>query len=52
MVTFTASPITGVPRRHAGEKDKACDKRENECQIVIDGEIREKDGGNIDRWGD
>lgn len=29
-----------VPGRHAGEKDKASDKAENECEIVIDDEIR------------
>lgn len=46
------SLVTCVPRRHAGEKDKAGDKRENECRIVIDDEIREKDGGDIDYWGD
>lgn len=35
-----------------GEKDKAGDKGENECEIVIDDEIREKDEGSIDLWGD
>lgn len=47
-VTFTAGLTTRVPGRHTGEKDKASDKRENECEIVIDDEIRERDGGNID----
>lgn len=47
-VTCTTSLIATVLCRHVGEKDKASGKRENECKIVIDGEIREKDGGNID----
>ena len=51
-VTCTAGLTAPVPGRHAGEKDKATDKRENECEIVIDDEIREKDGGNIDCFGD
>lgn len=37
-----------VPRGCAGEKDEARDRRENECEIVIDDEIRGRDGGNED----
>lgn len=40
-VTCTAALNVPVAGRHAGEKDKARDKRENECKIVIDDEIRE-----------
>lgn len=51
-VTCTAGLTASVLGRHAGKKDKASDKRENECKIVIDGEIREEDEGNIDCRGD
>ena len=47
-VTCTAALTAAVPGRQAGEKDKATDKIENECEIVIDDEVRERDGGSID----
>lgn len=50
-VTRTAGLAAPVPSRHAGEKDKASDKTENECEIVMNDKIRKKDGGNIDCRG-
>lgn len=47
-VTFTGGLTACVPGGRAGEKDKAGDNGGNECEIVIDDEITEEDGGNID----
>lgn len=37
-----------APKGRAGEKDEAGDRRENECEIVIDDEIRGRGGGSED----
>lgn len=36
------------PKGCPGEKDAASDRRENECEIVIDDEIRGRVGGSED----
>lgn len=42
IVMCTARCVAPVPGKKADEKDKPRDRRENECKIVTEAEIKEK----------